>query len=186
MLKLFATVLVLVPLMAAKGTLSSDGQKYLAAAKTRIAKVEKTIAPSASDPEKARAAADDLLASKRFLDNVQQEAPKHGEAASLQKKADVLLAKLEPVLLKDAIGQRLSDVDEVIASIEKDLASPRRSAEKDDALRNRFDMLRDMVKQVLANEPKNERALAAANKENELWQKFREQQRRASGNGGGK
>lgn len=162
-------------MLAVQGGLSGDGSKYLAEAKKRIARIEKSVTADAKDVEKARADVDDLLASKRFLDNVQKEQPKNGEAAALQKKADALLKRLEPTLLKQAIVERLDDVDQVIASIEKDLSVAKRDTVADESLRGRFDMLRDMVKDVLVKDPANTRAKAAADKENELWQKYRAQ-----------
>ncbi len=174
-LSLKVLVLAAVAALAAKTGLSGDGEKYLAEAKKRIARIEKSVEADAKDPVKARASADDLLASKRFLDNVQQEQPKSSEAAALQKKADALLKRLEPALLSQAIVQRLEDVDQVIASIEKDLSLASRDASADESLRGRFDVLRDMVKDVLAKDPANARAKAAAEKENALWQKYRAQ-----------
>lgn len=180
--KLLALALVAFPLtaMAAKTGLTPDGTKYLAEAKKRIAAVEKTIATAKSDPAQADKAKDDLLASKRFLDNVQLEQPKHAEAAALQKKADSLLAQIKPTLLKTAIADRLVNIEELLGIIEKELAQTGREQTADERLRDHFDMLRDMVHQVLEKDPANTKALAFRDKENALWNTYR-QQREAKG-----
>ena len=174
-LNLLAVVLLAAPLMAAKTGLTSDGAKYLAEAKKRITAIEKTIATTKNDPAKADAAKDDLLASKRFLDNVQVEQPKHAEAAALQKKADTLLAQLKPTLMKVAVAQRLENIQELVGIIEKELQQTGREQSADEKIRDHFDMLRQMVKEVLDAEPKNTQALAFADKENDLWNAYRTQ-----------
>ena len=178
--KLLGLALLAGPLMVARTGLTADGQKYLAEARKRITTIEKTIGAAKADPAKADAAKDDLLASKRFLDNVQTEQPKHAEAAKLQKKADKLLAQLQPALLKTAIADRLGHIDEMLATIQKELAAPRDAA-ADERLRDHFDMLRQMVHEVLEKEPANTRALAAREKENDLWQKYRQQREAKKG-----
>ena len=178
--KLLALALVAAPLMAAKTGLTPDGTKYLAEAKKRIAAVEKTIDAAKADPAKAEAAKDDLLASKRFLDNVQTEQPKNAEAAALQKKADALLGQIKPTLVTVAIADRLANIEELLGIIEKELAQTGREQAADERLRDHFDMLRDMVRQVLEKEPANTKALAFRDKENALWNTYR-QQREAKG-----
>lgn len=181
-LKTVAVVLLAAPLMIA-AKLTPDGEKYLAEAKKRITNVEKNLATTKGDAKKSQDAVDALLASKRFLDNVQTEQPQHKDAAALQKKADVLLEQLKPTLLKEQIATRLGNIDEMIAMIEKDLAAKSRDAAADEKLRADFDLLRTMVRQVLDKDPANSRAQAQADKENALWQQYR-QQREASLKGG--
>ena len=173
--KLFAVALLAGPLMVARTGLTADGEKYLAEARKRIATVEKSIAASKDDPAKAEDAKDDLLASKRFLDNVQVEQPKHAEAATLQKKADSLLEQLKPTLLKVAIENRTQHIEELVVIIEKELKAQSRDAAADETLRDHFDMLRQMVHEVLEKEPANSRALAARDAENAMWQQYRQQ-----------
>ena len=180
-LKVLCLVVVAVPLIAAKTGLTPDGSKYLAAAKDRIAKVEKDIDAAAADPKKADAAKDDLLASKRFLDNVQKEQPKNAQAAALQKKADTLLAKIKPTLLKVAIADRLVNIEELVGIIEKEMAAPSRDAGADEKLRDHFDMLRQMVREVLEKEPANTKAVAFRDKENALWDTYRQQREAKKG-----
>lgn len=180
-LKVFCLVLVVVPLMAAKTGLTPDGSKYLAEAKKRITRIEKDIDTSKNDPAKADAAKDDLLASKRFLDNVQAEQPKNAEAAALQKKADTLLAKIKPTLMKVAIADRLVNIEELVGIIEKEMAAPRRDAGADEKLRDHFDMLRQMVREVLEKEPANVKAVAFRDKENALWDTYRQQREAKKG-----
>lgn len=174
MMKMLGVVLVAIPMLMARTGLTTDGEKYLAEARSRVTRIEKTIDASLADPKAAQAAADHLLASKRFLDNVQKEQPSSKEAAALQKKADVLLAKLEPALLKSAITTRLENVADVIASLEKDLAGPL-DAKVASSVENRFEMLRDMVKEVLEKDPANAKAKEYSAKENALWQSYRAQ-----------
>lgn len=179
-LKLLGLAVLAGPLMVAKTGLTPDGTKYLAEAKKRIAAVERTITTAKADPVKADAAKDDLLASKRFLDNVQVEQPKHKEAAALQKKADVLLAQIKPTLLKTAIAGRLENIEELTTIIEKELASSR-DAGADEKLRDHFDMLRQMVREVLEKEPANTKALAFRDKENKLWKSYQQQREAKKG-----
>lgn len=180
-IKLLSLVVVAGPLMVARTGLTPDGQKYLAEAKKRITAIENTIETTRTDPVKADEAKENLLASKRFLDNVQVEQPKNAEAAALQKKADELLAKLTPVLLRTAIEERNANIQELIATIEKELAAPSRDAGADERLRDHFDMLRQMVREVLEKEPANSKALAARDRENALWQQYREQREARKG-----
>ncbi len=168
------------PLLALSGGLTGDGETYLAEAKRRIERIERSVADDAKDAGRAAASTDDLLASKRFLDNVQLEQPKHKEAAELQRRADRLLDRLQPALVRAAIERRLAEIAELTASIEKDLAGPR-DARGDERLRERFEMLRNGVRSILEKEPANAAALAARDRENELWRTFREQREAARG-----
>ena len=174
MLKMIGVLVVVVPLLMARTGLTTDGEKYLAEARTRVARIEKTIDAALADPKAAQAAADHLLSSKRFLDNVQKEQPASKEAAALQKRADVLLARLEPALLKTAIATRLESVEDVLASLEKDLAGPL-DEKVAFSVENRFEQLRGMVKDVLEKDPSNVKAKELSAKENALWQTYREQ-----------
>ncbi len=181
MTKFLSGLLVLAPLLMARTGLTTDGEKYMAEAKKRIVKIEKEIDADAADPAKAAAATDDLLASKRFLDNVQKEQPKSAEAAKLQTKADALLAKLQPTMLQTAIKSRLDEVDSVLGRIETDVNAPTRDASTEQALNIRFEDLRGMVHDVLAKDPNNTRALADKQRENDLWQKYQQQRQAKQG-----
>jgi hypothetical protein len=180
-LKLLGLAVLAGPLMVAKTGLTPDGSKYLAEAQKRIAAVEKNIAAAKTDPVKADAAKDDLLASKRFLDNVQAEQPKNTQAAALQKKADGLLAQIKPTLLKVAIADRLVNIEELTTIIEKELAMTGRELAADEKLRDHFDMLRQMVREVLEKEPANTKALAFRDKENALWDRYQQQREAKKG-----
>lgn len=180
--KFLAGLLVIVPMMARSG-LTSDGEKYLAEAKKRIVKVEKDLSAEMADPARARAATDDLLSSKRFLDNVQKEQPKNKQAAKLQAEADKLLAKLQPTVLKATIQEHLDEVDQVLGKIEKDLSVASRDERADQLLTTRFDGVRTLVKEVLAKDPQNERALQEKQREEQLWDKY-QAQREAAAKGG--
>jgi len=183
MTKLLAATLLAVPLMMARTTLTSDGEKYLTEAKARITRIEKSVTEDVKDPAATQKSVDDLLASKRFLDRVLEEQPKNVEASALQKKADGLLKKLEPAMVKKAVAQRLIDIQDVLTTIDKDLALATRTDVQDESLRERFDMLRGMVKQVLEKEPANAEALKFRDQENSAWNKYRAQ-REASNKGG--
>lgn len=175
-----------VALLMARSSLSTDGTKYLDEAKKRITTVEKAIDADVADPAKAAAATDDLLASKRFLDNVQKEQPKNAEAQKLQAKADTLLAKLQPTMLATAIKSRLDEIDSTLKKIESDVNAPTRDASVERALDTRFDDLRAMMKDILAKDPNNARALADKQRENELWQKLQSQRQAAAEKKGNK
>ena len=170
-----ALLLLALSLLAAKPALTSDGAKYLAEAKKRITRIESEIASAKADAEKAARAKKDLLASKRFLDNVQLEQPAHPEAGALQKKADALLAELRPAIVKSAVERRTADIEDAIGVIEKELAATPRDAVADERLRDHFEMLRAMVREVLEAEPANAKALAARERENSLWERYRAQ-----------
>ena len=169
-----------VALLMARSGLTTDGSKYLDEAKKRIAAVEKSIDADVADAAKASAATDDLLASKRFLDNVQKEQPKNAEAVKLQAKADSLLTKLQPTMLATAIKSRLDEVDSTLKKIETDVNATPRDASVERALDTRFDDLRAMMKDILAKDPSNTRAIEDKKRENDLWQKLLSQRQAAA------
>ncbi|HVO30434.1 MAG TPA: hypothetical protein VMV18_06850 [bacterium] len=136
-----------------------------------------------ADPAKAAAATEDLLSSKRFLDNVQKEQPKNADAAKLQAQADKLLEALKPTMLKAEIDRQLTELDGVLGKIEAQLGVATRDAAAEREMDNRFDGVRAGLKAVLEKDPKNERALAEKTREDALWQKLL-QQRQAAAKGG--
>ena len=183
----FAAALLALPLLNARTAgLSTDSSKYLAEAEKRITRISREIDADVADPAKAVAAKDDLLASKRFLDSVQKEEPANVKAVSLQSDADKLLEKLRPTLLKMEIARALDETDKVLASIESRLAATSRDARAEEALMDEFDGVRSKVKDVLAKEPANDRALKLREREEQAWKKFDEQRKAAAQKKGGK
>ena len=100
-----AAILALPLLLARTNGLSANGSKYLDEAEKRITRISHEIDADAADAAKANAAKDDLLPSKRFLDNVQKEEPANVKAVKLQADADKLLERLRPTLLKAEIAR---------------------------------------------------------------------------------